>query len=456
MDIRQNDCMTVPSSIVCLIYIYIYIYTYRCAQACHLHGLPHAPARADIIYMADEISSAAESIEAAASLDEFKDSLQNLLAALRRCSAAGIPPMAAEAARICHFQARVNFQDECACIELLCDMIQVIEAECLRPLGLQLDADFAAEAAMPAPPAAAATLATAVADHAGSGADKTLDHAGVAAADAGTPQTQGLPAAAVAAPPSPCSDSYSYYSSYSEDVEPAPAAAGASTRTWPAVQKKICKRSTATAVRGRARGCGRDPRAANWRFMLRVMHSRRAAGKLQAVTTAAGAAAVAASVPATEAATAAVERALRTVPMNPCLQGKLGQPTAPKTAPFAAAAAKAAPQKPKLAPKIARKPAAATAAPAAAAAALARAPAKRAPTEFTKQVGTFMKDPNFHPDLRGRDRFKAAVAATKAATAAARPEAATAASGPSSSLKRAPGPGCSKCRHAPAGCRACR
>jgi hypothetical protein len=151
---------------------------------------------------------------------------------------------------------------------------------------------------MLAPPAAAATLATAVAVH-GSGADKTLDHAAVAtaspqsfpaaAADAGTPQTQGLPAAAVAAPPSPCSDSYSYYSSYSEDVEPAPAAAGASTRTWPAVQKKICKRSTATAVHGQA------PRPAN--FMRRVMHARRRpAGK--AVTTAsisAGAAAVAAS-----------------------------------------------------------------------------------------------------------------------------------------------------------------
>jgi hypothetical protein len=86
--------------------------------------------------MAGEISAAAESVEAAASpIDEFKDSLQNLLAALRRCSAAGIPPMAAEAARICNFQARVKFQDACDCIELLCDMIHVVEADASRSIG---------------------------------------------------------------------------------------------------------------------------------------------------------------------------------------------------------------------------------------------------------------------------------------------------------------------------------
>ena len=385
--------------------------------------------------MDDEMRSSAAAAAIDPHLHEFTVSLQNLLAALRRCSAVEIPcaSMAAEAARSCNFEAR--FQDACTCMEQLCgemlhatgvaardcdrgacsshakspdsadgrrytprrdpdglfkalleyvsisidvfrarrglfelrtdmdeaaalnhealaDLGQLFGASvypaCTRPqleqLLVRMDAqnhvyaigggrdpklaadvallhvhwremyrrasnrkrycarargassqepgtdsapheagaDFAAEAAMLAPPAAAATLATAVAVH-GSGADKTLDHAAVAtaspqsfpaaAADAGTPQTQGLPAAAVAAPPSPRSDSYSYYNSYSEDVEPAPAAAGASTRTWPAVQKKICKRSTATAVRGRARGCGRDPRADRKSTRLNSSHS---------------------------------------------------------------------------------------------------------------------------------------------------------------------------------------
>jgi hypothetical protein len=56
-----------------------------------------------------------DKISAAAAAHEFTVSLQNLLAALRRCSAAS---MAAEAARSCNFEAR--FQDARTCMEQLC------------------------------------------------------------------------------------------------------------------------------------------------------------------------------------------------------------------------------------------------------------------------------------------------------------------------------------------------
>lgn len=283
----------------------------------------------------------------------------------------------------------------------------------------ELDADFAAEAARPA-----STLAT--------------------AAVAAIPMAVAiLPMAAAIRkdPPSPAcsvdsSYSYSYSYSYSEDEEPAPASAGAGTRSSPAVTKTIYKRpSTATAVvvHGRAPGCGQTPRTAGacrlgFGFMRRVLRARRAAGKaVRTASRSAGAAAAAASEPATAIATAAVQHALSAAPVNPVLQGAPAQ-----------AKQKAALQKRLV---LKRKPAAAAAAAPAAAAA---APTKNT-AMFTKQVSETLKDASFRPDLKGRvkERFSAAVAATKAARAA------TAALQPTKF-------GCSKCRRAEAGCSACR
>ena len=282
----------------------------------------------------------------------------------------------------------------------------------------ELDADFAAEAARPA-----STLAT--------------------AAVAAIPMAAAiLPMAAAIRkdPPSPAcsvdsSYSYSYSYSYSEDEEPAPASAGAGTRSSPAVTKTICKRpSTATAVvvHGRAPGCGQTPRTAGacrlgFGFMRRVLRARRAAGKaVRTASRSAGAAAAAASEPATAIATAAVQHALSAAPVNPVLQGAPAQ-----------AKQKAALQKRLV---LKRKPAAAAAAAPAAAAA---APTKNN-ASFTSKVSEIMKDASFRPDLKGRvkERFSAAIAATKAARAA------TAALQPTKF-------GCSKCRHAQAGCSAC-
>ena len=276
----------------------------------------------------------------------------------------------------------------------------------------ELDADFAAEAARPA-----STLAT--------------------AAVAAIP----MAAAIRKDPPSPAcsvdsSYSYSYSYSYSEDEEPAPASAGAGTRSSPAVTKTICKRpSTATAVvvHGRAPGCGQTPRTAGacrlgFGFMRRVLRARRAAGKaVRTASRSAGAAAAAASEPATAIATAAVQHALSAAPVNPVLQGAPAQ-----------AKQKAALQKRLV---LKRKPAAAAAAAPAAAAA---APTKNN-ASFTSKVSEIMKDASFRPDLKGRvkERFSAAIAATKAARAA------TAALQPTKF-------GCSKCRRAEAGCSACR
>ena len=283
----------------------------------------------------------------------------------------------------------------------------------------ELDADFAAEAARPA-----STLAT--------------------AAVAAIPMAAAiLPMAAAIRkdPPSPAcsvdsSYSYSYSYSYSEDEEPAPASAGAGTRSSPAVTKTICKRpSTATAVvvHGRAPGCGQTPRTAGacrlgFGFMRRVLRARRAAGKaVRTASRSAGAAAAAASEPATAIATAAVQHALSAAPVNPVLQGAPAQ-----------AKQKAALQKRLV---LKRKPAAAAAAAPAAAAA---APTKNN-ASFTSKMSEIMKDASFRPDLKGRvkERFSAAIAATKAARAA------TAALQPTKF-------GCSKCRHAQAGCSACR
>ena len=283
----------------------------------------------------------------------------------------------------------------------------------------ELDADFAAEAARPA-----STLAT--------------------AAVAAIPMAAAiLPMAAAIRkdPPSPAcsvdsSYSYSYSYSYSEDEEPAPASAGAGTRSSPAVTKTICKRpSTATAVvvHGRAPGCGQTPRTAGacrlgFGFMRRVLRARRAAGKaVRTASRSAGAAAAAASEPATAIATAAVQHALSAAPVNPVLQGAPAQ-----------AKQKAALQKRLV---LKRKPAAAAAAAPAAAAA---APTKNN-ASFTSKMSEIMKDASFRPDLKGRvkERFSAAIAATKAARAA------TAALQPTKF-------GCSKCRHAEAGCSACR
>ena len=77
------------------------------------HG-PHGPG------MDDETRSSAAAAAIDPHLHEFTVSLQNLLAALRRCSAVEIPcaSMAAEAARSCNFEAR--FQDACTCMEQLC------------------------------------------------------------------------------------------------------------------------------------------------------------------------------------------------------------------------------------------------------------------------------------------------------------------------------------------------
>ena len=282
----------------------------------------------------------------------------------------------------------------------------------------ELDADFAAEAARPA-----STLAT--------------------AAVAAIPMAAAiLPMAAAIRkdPPSPAcsvdsSYSYSYSYSYSEDEEPAPASAGAGTRSSPAVTKTICKRpSTATAVvvHGRAPGCGQTPRTAGacrlgFGFMRRVLRARRAAGKaVRTASRSAGAAAAAASEPATAIATAAVQHALSAAPVNPVLQGAPAQ-----------AKQKAALQKRLV---LKRKPAAAAAAAPAAAAA---APTKNN-ASFTSKVSEIMKDASFRPDLKGRvkERFAAAVAATVAARAAT-------AALPTKF-------GCSKCRHAQAGCSACR
>ena len=315
----------------------------------------------------------------------------------------------------------------------------------------ELDADFAAEAARPA-----STLATAVAVHAGrfegelfkipAPALATIQAAVAAEAEQSFPMAAAiLPMAAAIrkAPPSPaCSVdsscySYSYSYSYSEDEEPAPASAGAGTRSSPAVTKTICKRpSTATAVvvHGRAPGCGQTPRTAGacrlgFGFMRRVLRARRAAGKaVRTASRSAGAAAAAASDPATAIATAAVQHALSAAPVNPVLQG----------APAQQAKQKAAPQKRVV---LKRKPAAAVAAAPAAAAA---APTKNN-SSFTSKVSEIMKDASFRPDLKGhvKERFAAAVAATKAARAA------TAALQPTKF-------GCSKCRHAQTGCSACR
>ena len=299
----------------------------------------------------------------------------------------------------------------------------------------ELDADFAAEAARPA-----STLATAVAVHAGSGAGKTLDHAAVAAE---APQSFPMAAAIRKDPPSPaCSvdSSYSYSYSYSEDEEPAPASAGAGTRSSPAVTKTICKRpSTATAVvvHGRAPGCGQTPRTAGacrlgFGFMRRVLRARRAAGKaVRTASRSAGAAAAAASEPATAIATAAVQHALSAAPVNPALQA----------APAQQAKKKAAPQKRVV---LKRKPAAAAAA--AAPAAAAAAP-KKNNASFTSKVSEILKDASFRPDLklqgRVQERFAAAVTATVMAARAATAALPTKF-------------GCSKCRHAQAGCSACR
>ena len=287
----------------------------------------------------------------------------------------------------------------------------------------ELDADFAAEAARPA-----STLATAVAV---SGAGKTLDHAAVAAE---APQRFPMAAAIRKDPPSPAYSadsgySYSYYSySHSEDEEPAPASAGAGTRSSPAVTKTICKRpSTATAVvvHGRAPGCGQTPRTAGacrfFGFMRRALRARRAAGKAvrTASRSAGAAAAAAASEPATAIATAAVQHALSAAAVNPARQA----------APAQQAKQKAAPQKRVV---LKRKPAAAAAA----------APTRN--SEFTKQMSERLRDASFRPDLKGRvkERFAAAIAATREARAAA-------AALPTKF-------GCSKCRYAQAGCSVCR
>ena len=77
------------------------------------HGL-HGPG------MDDEMRSSAAAAAIDPHLHEFTVSLQNLLAALRRCSAVEIPcaSMAAEADRSCNFEAQ--FQDACTCMEQLC------------------------------------------------------------------------------------------------------------------------------------------------------------------------------------------------------------------------------------------------------------------------------------------------------------------------------------------------
>lgn len=295
------------------------------------------------------------------------------------------------------------------------------ESSPMSSCSQEIDADFAAEAARPA-----STLATAVAV---SGAGKTLDHAAVAAE---APQSFPMAAAIRKDPPSPAYSvdsgySYSYSYSYSEDEEPAPASAGAGTRSSPAVTKTICKRpSTATAVvvHGRAPGCGQTPRTAGAcrlgvGFMRRVLRARRAAGKAvrTASRSAGAAAAAAASEPATAIATAAVQHALSAAPVNPALQAALAQQ----------AKQKAAPQKRVV---LKRKPAAAAAA----------APTRNA--TFATQMSKTMKDASFRPDLKPRERFAAAIAATKAARAAA-------AALPTTF-------GCSKCRYAQAGCSVCR